>query len=213
MSAPRPKEPQMPAKPTSRQLNYLRVLANRTGQTFTNPKTSAEASVEIKRLKSARPSSRVEVRIERKQIADQIASGPDDAARVRDSEIAGHGSSATWVQNRDQEPQPTSDTQAPRRLVPNVGERIELARYRTDAGERVLYGQRIDGVVRVTDRPAGTASETDRAYLVERGLTKKDELDGLITDYLAVADRLHAIPMSLSSFERYLDAMSSATTP
>src|SRR3984885_5396903 len=132
MSAPRPKEPQMPSKPTSRQLNYLRILANRTGQTFTNPKTSAEASAEIKRLKSARPSSRVEVRIERKQIADQIATGPDDATRVRDSEIAGHGSTATWAQNRDQEPQPTSDTPAPRRPVPNVGKRTQLARYRTD---------------------------------------------------------------------------------
>src|SRR6202020_1523189 len=134
MSAPRPKEPQMPSKPTSRQLNYLRVLANRTGQTFSNPKTRAEASLEIKRLKSARPSSRVEVRIERKQIADQIASGPEDAAGVLDSEIAGHGSSATWVQNRDQEPQPTSDTPAPRRPVPKVANRTELARYNTDPG-------------------------------------------------------------------------------
>ena len=62
--------------------------------------------------------------------------------------------------------------------------------------------------MRVTDRPAGTATETDRAYLVERGLTKKDELDALIADYLAEADRLHAIPMSLSPFERYLEAMS-----
>ena len=90
-------------------------LAIRTGQTFTNPKTSAEASAEIKRLKGTRPSSRVEVRIERKQIADQIAAAPEDAVRVRDSEIAGHGSSAIWVQNRDQEPEPASDTPAPRR--------------------------------------------------------------------------------------------------
>ena len=62
--------------------------------------------------------------------------------------------------------------------------------------------------VRVTDRPASTATETDRAYVVERGLTKKDELDALIADYLAEADRLHAIPMSLSPFERYLEAIS-----
>ena len=86
----------MPAKPTSRQLNYLRVLANRTGQTFTYPTTFDEASAEITRLKAARPSSRVEVWIERKQIADAIAAGPDDAARVRDSEIAGHGSNCRW---------------------------------------------------------------------------------------------------------------------
>ena len=197
----------MPAKPTSRQLNYLRVLANRTGQTFTNPTTSAEASAEIKRIKTARPSSRTEVRIERKQIADQIAAGPDDAARVHSSEIAGHGSSATWAQNRDHDPTPTSDTPAPYRPVPNVGKRTELARYHTDAGERVLYGQRIDGIVRVTDRPVGTAAETERAYLVERGLTKKNELDALIGDYLQVADRLQTIPMSLSPVEYYLGAM------
>ena len=29
-----------------------------------------------------------------------------------------------------------------------VGQRVELARYRIPAGERVLYGQRINGVVR-----------------------------------------------------------------
>ena len=186
----------MPAKPTSRQLNYLRVLANRTGQTFTYPTTSAQASAEIKRLKGARPSSRVEIRIGRKQIADQIAAVPEDAARVRSSEIAGHGSTATWVHNRDQEPTPTSDTPAPRRPRPNVGKRTELARYNTPTS------------VRVTDRPAGTATQTDRAYLVERGLTKKDELNALISDYLAVADRLDAIPMSHSPFERYLEALS-----
>ena len=29
-----------------------------------------------------------------------------------------------------------------------VGERVELGRYRVPAGERILYGQRVDGVVR-----------------------------------------------------------------
>jgi hypothetical protein len=37
---------------------------------------------------------------------------------------------------------------------------------------------------------------------------KKDELDALISDYLAEADRLHTIPMSLNPFERYFQAMS-----
>ena len=41
---------------------------------------------------------------------------------------------------------PTTAT-APRRRV-RVGERVELARYTVASGERVLYGQRIDGVVR-----------------------------------------------------------------
>ena len=36
----------------------------------------------------------------------------------------------------------------------DVGDRIELGRYRTAAGvERVLYGQRVANVVRVTDVP------------------------------------------------------------
>ena len=49
-----------------------------------------------------------------------------------------------------------------------VGERTELGRYRTAAGvERVLYGQRVATVVRVTDVPVESPG---RAHLVERGL-------------------------------------------
>src|SRR5450631_134748 len=92
------------SKPTSRQLSYLKSLANRTGQTFTYPQTSRQASAEINRLKQTKPSSRTERYVERKLIADQIATGPLDAARVRDEEIHGRGSSATWVQNRPQGP-------------------------------------------------------------------------------------------------------------
>ena len=33
-----------------------------------------------------------------------------------------------------------------------VGERVELARYTLPGGERVLYGQRVDGVVRFLPR-------------------------------------------------------------
>jgi hypothetical protein len=35
-----------------------------------------------------------------------------------------------------------------RRHGGRVGERVELARYTVSAGERILYGQRVDGVVR-----------------------------------------------------------------
>jgi hypothetical protein len=35
-----------------------------------------------------------------------------------------------------------------------VGERSELVRDTVTVGERVLYGQRVNGVVRVTDVPA-----------------------------------------------------------
>jgi hypothetical protein len=198
----------MPPKPTKPQLKYLRDLAQRTGQTFTWPKTANQASAEIERLKHTRPSSQTEVGIERKEIADAIATGPADSSRVRQSEIAGHGSSATWVQNRAQEPTvPDHPGPRPRRRQPKVGKRTELARYTVPAGERILYGQRIEGVVRVTDRPAGAVDPDHRAYLVERELERKDELDALIADYLATAEKLAAVPMSLTQIEHYLETI------
>ncbi|MGI8559091.1 MAG: hypothetical protein ACR2ND_12440 [Solirubrobacteraceae bacterium] len=78
----------------------------------------------------------------------------------------------------------------------HVGGRIELGRYRTDAGvERVLYGQRIAGVVRVTDVPV---DRPGRAYLVERGLEQDGyaALLALIRDYLDEANQLGVPPMS-----------------
>ena len=65
----------------------------------------------------------------------------------------------------------------------------------------MLYGQRIDGVVRVIDRPTGSATPSSRAYLVERDLTLKSELDALIADYLR-AKRLGAVPMSVTPIDR-----------
>jgi hypothetical protein len=87
-----------------------------------------------------------------------------------------------------------------------TGVRTELARYTVPDGERILYGQRVDGVVRITDNPA---SGRGRAYLVERQL----ELDGnaalwaLIEDYIAQSVVLNAIPMAGSPLERYLETL------
>ena len=53
---------------------------------------------------------------------------------------------------------------------------VELGRYRVGDTERVVRGQRVDGVVRVTDIPAVGHG---RRYLVERGLTSRAELDAL----------------------------------
>lgn len=47
--------------------------------------------------------------------------------------------------------------------------------------------------VRVTDRPASTGG---RAYLVERGLQTKGELDALILDYLEQAAKLDSPPLA-----------------
>jgi hypothetical protein len=151
-----------------------------------------------------RPESRAERRIERKQIADQLGAGPEDSARVRDDEISGHGSSAAWAHNRHKEPEPTSERPAAKRIIPVVGKRTELARYTVAEGERIVYGQRIDGVVRVTDRPA---SPGGRCYLVERDLKSKDELDALVADYVAQARRMGAPPLATSPLDRYLDAV------
>lgn len=187
-----------PTRPTRRQLAYLKVLADPAGQTFQYPVTRQEASLQIERLQHAQPSSRIERRIERKQIAGAIATNPDDATRVRDDELAGYGSQATWAHS--QKPAPTTPvTRTPRRQTPQVGPRTELARCTIPAGERIIYGQRVDGIVRVFDRPAVPG---ERAYLIERELETKSELDALIADYLATARRLQAVPMNTPADRR-----------
>jgi hypothetical protein len=86
---------------------------------------------------------------------------------------------------------------------PTVGERVELDRYRTAGAERILYGQRIDGVVRITDRPA---TETGRSYLIETGLEQDGyaALKALVTDYVREARRLEAVPMASSALRQEL---------
>jgi hypothetical protein len=84
--------------PTTKQLAYLRTLAERTGRTFVTPKSSREASIEIRKLKAAEPDTRVERRIERHEVADAIAAGLADGARVLSHEVEGFGSTATWSQ-------------------------------------------------------------------------------------------------------------------
>ena len=78
----------------------------------------------------------------------------------------------------------------------HVGERTELGRYRTDAGvERVLYGQRVANVVRITDVPV---DRPGRAYLIERGLEQDGyaALLAVVQDYLEQANQLGVPPMS-----------------
>jgi hypothetical protein len=185
---------------TRKQLAYLRALANSTGQTFAYPRTARAASLEIDRLLNAPPSSPTEIRVERKQIADAIATGPADSSRVTDDEIVGYGSSATWAHGRPGQPTrpapPAGPTEPTRSTAPVVGSRTELGRYTLPDGEqRVLYGQRVNGTVRVSD-----VSQTrgKRAYLVERGLEQdgRSALNALIVDYLAEAQRLGRVPMA-----------------
>ena len=83
--------------PVTKQLAYLRALADRAGQTFAYPRTARQASAEIRRLRAQKPSGRVERVLERREIADAVARGPEDAARVDfDRDVTGFGSTATW---------------------------------------------------------------------------------------------------------------------
>jgi hypothetical protein len=86
-----------PKPPSARQLNYLKALANRSGQTFTYPRTSGDASREIRRLKAVRPSSRVERELEWHDLAaEQAAREANCDVPIDCSEIEGYGSTATW---------------------------------------------------------------------------------------------------------------------
>ncbi|MGH2968054.1 MAG: hypothetical protein ACRDK0_03145 [Solirubrobacteraceae bacterium] len=72
-----------------------------------------------------------------------------------------------------------------------TNERVELGRYTITAGERVVYGQRIRGVVRLVDVPA---EGRGRRYLIERELTCMAELEAIVADYLDQAARWTRFP-------------------
>jgi hypothetical protein len=56
--------------------------------------------------------------------------------------------------------------------------------------------------VRVTDRPTGQGG---RAYLVERGLETKGELDAVVADYLGQAAKLDCPPVAVCPLESMLE--------
>ena len=76
-------------------------------------------------------------------------------------------------------------------MTTTAGERIELGRYTISAGERVLYGQRVLGIVRVVDVPADGLG---RRYIIERGLSSMSELEAIVADYLQQAALWDAVP-------------------
>jgi hypothetical protein len=83
--------------PSRRQLKYLRTLAIRTGQTFTPPTSMYDASQQVDRLKRTPASTRLEIELERRDIA------PENAARERNCdvlvtrrELTGYGSDCRW---------------------------------------------------------------------------------------------------------------------
>ncbi|MGN6258314.1 MAG: hypothetical protein ACTHN3_11285 [Solirubrobacterales bacterium] len=83
-------------KPTSKQIRYLQDLALQRGESFAYPRTAAEASAEIDRLKSRKRMSASDRRREARELSRAMAERGGDAAAVRPSELTGYGSSATW---------------------------------------------------------------------------------------------------------------------
>jgi hypothetical protein len=80
---------------------------------------------------------------------------------------------------------------APTPTARATNERVELARYTISTGERVIYGQRVLGVVRLVDHPADGHG---RRYIIERELTVMAELEAIVADYLQQASTWDAIP-------------------
>lgn len=179
---PAPNPPGGPA-PTPKQQAYIRRLALDRGISFTPPKTKREATRLIDELRRRRPDSAADRRWETRQVQADMAQRPGDATQVRRDETTGHGSSATWNTDRPE----THATGGERRTNPPV----EIARYQLSDGERVIQGQRILGVVRLIDIPASGAG---RRFLIERELTCRAEVAAVVSDYLAQAHELQAIP-------------------
>lgn len=80
-----------------------------------------------------------------------------------------------------------------------AGCRALVGRYRAGGIDRVLIGQRVDGIVHIYDEPR---DGNGRRYFVEAGFESKAELAVLLADYRRQAARLNACPMSREAIER-----------
>jgi hypothetical protein len=73
-----------------------------------------------------------------------------------------------------------------------TGRPKRLATYTADVGERMLVGQRTDGGVRISDVQADGQG---RSYLVEPEVSSMAEIEALVADYTAKAQKLGYVPM------------------
>ena len=76
-----------------------------------------------------------------------------------------------------------------RRADGPTGEQREVARYEITDGERIVAAQRINGLVCVSDIPAGPEG---RVFLIQQGVMSLSELEGLVADYVEESERLDA---------------------
>lgn len=94
----------------------------------------------------------------------------------------------------DQAPAPKSGTNP----------RTELARYTTLDEERRIYGQRVDGHVRLTD------VGENRSYLIESGIESHAALQALLADYLEQTERHNRCPMAYSLLAGTLEQLAAS---
>jgi hypothetical protein len=80
---------------TSKQLRLLRSLADRSGGTFAYPRTSGEASAEIRKLKGRPRTSAADRRREIRGVREDM-SRRRDSSSVKADELGGYGSTAGW---------------------------------------------------------------------------------------------------------------------
>jgi hypothetical protein len=86
----------MTDRPTPKQLRLLRMLAVERGQPFAVPHTKAQASREITRLKTHRPSTPSGATLDRREVSRDFARAGDTAA-PKSHGIIGHGASTRWA--------------------------------------------------------------------------------------------------------------------
>jgi hypothetical protein len=190
--------------PSARQLRYLRSLALQAGSTFAVPRTRRDASREIDRLLSLRDQDDFLLIRE-----SSIVSDPVVYATAADSgEVAGYGSSARWHTTPEREPETIPQSSDPHKS--SVGVPTELARYSVSSGERAVYGQRINGHVRITDR---SVTGDGRAYVIEREVERDgyEALQALVADYIEQAGVLDCVPMASSGVRDELERATVAT--
>lgn len=86
---------QAAAPPTAKQQAYIRKLALERGISFTPPRTVADASRLIDQLRTRPADPTGDQLRDARTVQAHLAQG-SSAARVREHELEGHGSSATW---------------------------------------------------------------------------------------------------------------------
>jgi hypothetical protein len=182
--------------PTERQLRYLRALALATGTTFCQPTTRRQASREIDRIQ-------LQDRLPQTPRPDQDAIEHEQftyATAVHPDEVSGFGSSASWRTNGARPPR---SPRPPR----NAGKPTAIARYKVSGGDRVIYGERVDGRLRVTDRPLAAPG---CSYVVEHDLGQDGypALVALLADYIERARELDEVPMASAVVRQLLGTAS-----